>query len=228
MAARKDGRLAAKQNKAGMACYENWELDKAIAAFQAAILADPDSPEFPLNLARAYARSGDFGKALQALGAYLHNETKDEVATRYEQLFSSSLDEVEQALTDAMPQLDMSLPQIGKALQMWLEYRIVIGRRPLRIPQPQLWAAAITYAIVKINLLPLKRADIATRYGVKEPSLHKKYRELVATLDLIAADYRYFIGEENPLDQVVTAGETEQARNLLAELDRRFRNGNKK
>ncbi len=228
MAARKDGRLAAKQNKAGIACYKNWELEKAIAAFQAAILADPDSPEFPLNLARAYARSGDFGKALQALGAYLHNETKDEIAARYEQLFSSSLDEVERILTDALPKMTLSLPQIGKALQMWLEYRIVIGRRPLHIPQPGLWAAAITYAIVKTNMLTLERAEVAAIYGVKEQSLQNKYQELVNTLDLIAADYRYFVGEDNPLDQVVVAGETEQARDLFAELERRFKNGNKR
>ena len=228
MAARKDDRLAAKQNEAGIAFYENWELEKAIAAFQAAILGDPDSPEFPLNMARAYARSGDFGKALQALGAYLHNETKDEIATRYEQLFSSSLDEVERVLTDTMPQMALSLPQIGKALQMWLEYRIVVGRRPLRLRQPSLWAAAITYAIVKTNMLTLGRAEVAALYGVKEQALQNKYQKLVDSLDLIAADYRYFVGEENPLDKVVSAGETEQARDLFAELERRFENGNKR
>ena len=225
MTARKNGRLAAKQNESGLAFYEAWELEKAIVAFQAAATADPDNPEYPLNLARTYARSGDFGQAMKALGEYLHNETKDEIAARYEQLFSSALDGVEQSLTETMPEMELSLPQIGKALQMWLEYRIVVGRRPLRLPKPELWAAAITYAIIKINILDLSRDSVAAQYAVQERALQDKYKELVRTLDLMPADYRYFLGEENPLDDVIAAGETPEARKLLSKLERHFKNG---
>ncbi len=224
MTGKQDGRFAAKQNKIGLEFYKSWEMDKAIAGFQSAIAAAPQNPEYHLNLARAYARSGDFGKAMQALGSYLHNETKEDVAARYEQLFSSALDGVEQALTETMPKMKMSLPQIGKALQMWLEYRIVVGRRPLRIPKPEPWAAAITYTIVKINLLELSRGRVADQFGVREQALVEKYKELVQTLDLMPADYRYFLGEENPLDDVVAAGETSKASQLLAKLERRFKN----
>ena len=224
MTGRKDGRLAAKENKAGLKFYEAWELDKAAAAFQAATAADPANPEYHLNLARVYARSGDFDLAMRALGDYLHNETKDEVAARYERLFSSALDEVERLLTEKMPQMALPLPQIGKALQMWLEYRIVAGRRPLRIPQPETWAAAVTYAVCKINLLETERANIAETYGVKERALQKKYKELVNALDLMAGDYRYYLGEVNPLDDVIAAEEPAQADALLTELERQFKN----
>lgn len=224
MSKRKNGRLTAKQhNESGLTFYETWEMEKAIAAFQAAATADPDNPEYPLNLARSYARSGDFGEAMNALGNYLHNETKDEIATRYEQLFSSALDGVEQALTDTMSEMEMSLPKIGKALQMWLEYRIVVGRRPLPIPEPKLWAAAITYAIVKINMLGFSQENIAVQYDIQEKEIQGKYMDLVETLDLMPADYRYFLGEENPLDAVVAAGETSKASQLLAKLERRFK-----
>ena len=47
----------------------------------------------------------------------------------------------------------MNLPVqlIGKAIQMWLEYRLTFVRRPLRLPKPELWAGALTYAVCKIN-----------------------------------------------------------------------------
>jgi hypothetical protein len=140
-------------------------------------------------------------------------------------MFSSALDEVEQALTEGMPTLEMELPQIGKALQLWLEYRIVAGRKPLRIPQPKTWAAAITFAIIKVNFLDISRTNVASAYDVKETTLKNKYQELVKILDLMPGDFRYYLGEENPLDRVLDAGESPEAAAILAELERRFKNG---
>lgn len=225
MTTRKNSHQAVEQNKAGLNFYETWELQQAVSAFQAAAEADPDNPEYHLNLARTYARQGDFGQAMQALGNYLHNETQDEIAARYEQMFSSALDDVERALTEVMPSLNMTLPQIGKALQMWLEYRIVAGRKLLRIPKPETWAAAITFAIIKVNFLETNQADVAAAYAVKETALKKKYKELVEILDLMPGDFRYYLGEENPLDRVLDAGESPEAAAILAELERRFKNG---
>jgi hypothetical protein len=37
--------------------------------------------------------------------------------------------------------------------------------------------------------------------------MKKKCNVLIETLDLITADYRYFIGEENPLDEVFEAAQ---------------------
>ncbi|MCB9419294.1 MAG: tetratricopeptide repeat protein [Ardenticatenaceae bacterium] len=226
MTSRKNSQQAAKNNQAGLDFYETWELQQAVAAFLSAVEAEPDNPEYHLNLARTYARQGDFGQAMQALGNYLHNETQDEVASRYEQMFSSALDEVEQAVTEVMPKLDMTLPQVGKALQMWLEYRIVAGRKPLRIPKPKTWAAALTFGIIKVNFLDTSRADVAAAYEVTEAALNKKYKELVEVLDLMPGDFRYYLGEENPLDRVLAAGESPEAAAILAELERRFTNGN--
>lgn len=226
MTTQKNSRQAAQQNKVGLEFYETWELQQAVTAFQAAAEAEPENPEYHLNLARTYARQGDFGQAMQALGGYLHNEPQDEVADRYEQMFSSALDRVEQALTEMMPALEMTLPQVGKALQMWLEYRIVAGRKPLRILKPEAWAAAITFAIIKVNFLETSRADVAAAYAVTETALKKKYQELVDLLDLMPGDFRYYLGDENPLDRVLAAGESPEAAAILAELERRFKNGN--
>ena len=198
---------ALEQNEIGLKNYAEWQIDEAVEAFKKAATADPQNPEYHLNLARAYARGGNYPEAMRSLGDYLHNETDDNVASRYERLFSSALDEVETLLIEGMPKLDLPIQQTGKAIQMWLEYRITVGRRPLRIPKPELWAAAVTYAICKVNAAKKSREEVAAVFGVTEKSLQEKYRDLLQTLDLMPADYRYFAGEENPLDKLVEAAQ---------------------
>ncbi len=207
---------AASQNEAGLHYYGQWEMERAVEAFRAAIGQEPDNPEFHLNLARAYARSGDYQEAMRSLGEYLRTETDEDVATRYERIFSSALDEVEEILIEKMRELEMPIQQVGKAIQMWLEYRITLGRKPLQAPEPEVWAAALTYAVAKINLLEVEREQILAAYGVTQQGLKDKYRELVTTLDLMPGDYRYFTGEENPLDKLVEAAQ------LLDEIYGRF------
>jgi hypothetical protein len=153
---------------------------------------------------------------MEAMGGYLQTETNSDVAARFERLFSAALDDVEVALIEGMKKLEMPIEQIGKGMQMWLEYRITVGRRPLRTPKPELWAAAIAYAVAKINFIKISRADAAAAFGVTPPALKTKYDDIVHTLDLMPADYRYFTGEVNPLDKLVEAAQ------LLEELDRQF------
>ena len=207
---------AASKNEVGLKHFGHWEMEKAVEAFQGATADDPDNPEYHLNLARAYARSGNYHEAMRSLGEYLRTETDENVAARYERLFSSALDEVEKTLIETMRELEMPIQQIGKGIQMWLEYRITLGRKPLKVQKPELWAAGLTYAVAKINLMEVSREQIAEAYEVGDRGLREKYRELVATLDLMPADYRYFTGDENPLDKLVEAAQ------LLEEIYGRF------
>jgi len=204
------------KNQQGLQSYQNWEIDQAIVAFQEAIAADHDNPEYHLNLACAYARSSDYHQAITVLGDYLRTETDEAIAARYERMFSSALDEVETQMIEGMKQLGMTVQQVGKAIHMWLEYRITYGRRPLNISQPGLWAAALTYAVVKVNLLDIKRANIAQVFEVSEGEVKQAYSNIVQTLDLMPGDFRYFSGENNPLDTLV------EAARVLEELDSKF------
>lgn len=207
---------AVEFNENGLQYFGQWELEKAIESFRDATNGDPENPEYHLNLARAYARSGNYQEAMRSLGEYLRTETDEDVAARYERLFSSALDSVEEILIEKMRELEMPLPQIGKGIQMWLEYRITLGRKPLHIQQPELWAAGLAYAVVKINLVEMSPGQIAGTFDVSERALREIYLELVSTLDLMPADYRYFTGEENPLDKLVEAAQ------LLEEIYGRF------
>ncbi len=208
---------AIELNRDGEAYFRAWEIENAIDSFEKAIKNDSQNPEYRLNLTRAYTRSGDYDKAMEALGGYLQVETNPELIARFEKLFSSGLDEVEQKLIEGMKKLGLPIQQIGKAIQMWLEYRITVGRKPLRIPKPELWAAGLTYAIIKINFVEMTRAEVSATFNVSPRALKEKYDELVDRLDLMPADYRYFTGDENPLDKLVEAAE------LLQGLERRFR-----
>lgn len=210
-------RYGASQNETGLKYYAAWEIDKAIEAFKEALVADPNNAEYHLNMARAYARANNYHQAIRSLGDYLRTEKDEHLASRYERLFSSALDEIETQLIEKMRQLNMPIQQIGKAIQMWLEYRITLGRKPLRTPKPELWAAALTYAISKINFSETRLAKIAEIYNVPERSVKEKYNELVATLDLMPADFRYFTGDKNPLDKLVEAAQ------MLDDLYGRFK-----
>lgn len=200
-------RQATAHNDNGLALYAQWQIEDAIAAFQAAIAIDVENPEYHLNLARAFARGTRFDEAMASLGEYLRTETDENLVSRYERLFSSALDDVETALIAGMRKLKIPLEQIGKAIQMWLEYRITIGRRPLRTPRPELWAAGLTNAVCRVNFAPVKLPKIAQVFGIGERAVKEKYEELVETLDIMPADYRYFTGEENPLDKLVEAAQ---------------------
>lgn len=216
MATKKNKQKANKWNESGLEHFQSWELAEAVTDFQKAVEAAPDNPDFHLNLTKAYARSGDYDKAMQALGSYLQSEPDSHIAERYERLFSSAMDDVEQILIEGMKKLGLPIQQTGKAIQMWLEYRISIGRRPFRISKPALWAAGLSLAIIRINFLPISRQEVAAAFQVNPRSVKEKFKELVTTLDLMPADYRYFTGEDNPLDKLVEAAE------LLEKLDKDF------
>ena len=207
---------AVEQNKAGLAFYETWNMDKAVSAFQNAVKADQANPDYRLNLARAYARGGNYHQAVQTIGEYLQYETNAAITARFESLFSLALDPVEQLMIQTMREMGLSIQQIGKGIQMWVEYRIAVGRKVLRVPKPKLWAAAITFAILKINLIDITQEEVTKAYDVRKRPLRDKYKALLQTLDLMPADYRYFTEDENPLDKLVEAAQ------ILEELDRKF------
>lgn len=211
-------RRKAKEYEAqGLQAYKEWDMERAIRCLETAARLVPEEPDFHLHLARALARSGAFDRALKALGEFMRLEPDSPVTERFELLFATGLDEVERLLTDKMTKAGISLEEIGAAIQMWLEYRIAVGREPLILRKPAIWAAALDYTVRKVNLRPVKREKVAALYGVSDAALQERHSELVSTLDVMPCDYRYFTGKENPLDKLVEAAE------LLEQLEARFR-----
>jgi tetratricopeptide (TPR) repeat protein len=209
-------RKAQEHEEQGLIAYEEWSIDEAIKHFETASRLLPEDPDALLHLARALARSGDFDRALKALAEFMRLEPDSPLAERFQQLFASGMDDVESMLTDTMTEAGTPIELIGASIQMWLEYRIALGRESLIMRKPQTWAAALDYTIQKINLRPVKRQDIATLYGISDSAVRDRHVDIVNALDVMPCDYRYFVGKENPLDKLVEAAE------LLEQLEARF------
>jgi tetratricopeptide (TPR) repeat protein len=208
---------ARKANALGLQQYERWEIEDAIESLNEAIQLSPEEPQYHLNLARALARYGDFDAAKRALGSYIRYEPDKDLAERFERLFGEGMDQVETLLTQQMARKGLPLEVVGAAVQMWLEYRVCLGRRPLIIRKPETWASALDYTIRKVNFAELSQREIADMYDVSSTTVRAYHNDLVQTLDIMPCDYRYFRGDENPLDKLVEAAA------MLEELEERFR-----
>lgn len=209
-------RKAKEYAQEGLEAYEEWNIDHAIECFTKASELTPEDPDRLLDLARALARGGDFDRALKALAEFIRLEPDSSLAERFEQLFASGMDEVETILTDKMSAAGNPLELIGAAIQMWLEYRIALGRDNLIMRKPETWAAALDYTIRKVNLRSVTRQDIANFYSISDSAVRDRHQDLVSTLDVMPCDYRYFVGKANPLDKLVEAAE------LLEQLEAHF------
>jgi tetratricopeptide (TPR) repeat protein len=217
MAPTSDKRRAAQLNEEGLLRYRRWEVEEAVRTFSEASELEPDQPDYHLNLARALARFGDYEGTLRALGDFLRTESDPVLTERFERLFGNAMDEVETLLTGVMTQHDLPLDVIGAAIQMWMEYRIAIGRRPLDASNSAPWAAALDLTVRKVNFRDAPLREIAEWYGAPSSTVRKCHMDLVKTLDVMPCDYRYFRGDQNPLDKLVEAAA------MLEELEERFR-----
>ncbi len=204
-------------NRTGLDHYERWEMDSAITLFQEATRLDGTEAEYHLNLARAQVRVGDYELMLQALGKYIRTEADKTLAGRFEALFSNALDPIENLLTTVMPQHDVRLEVIGAAIQMWVEYRVTVGRRHLDLGHPGTWAAALDYTVRKVNFKEVPLEELVLWYEASETAVRQAHTDLIQTLDIMPCDYRYYRDEENPLDKLV------EAAMMLEDLEKRFR-----
>ncbi len=204
-------------NEKGLKQYHRWEIEEAIASFEKAVSLVPTNPDYRLNLARALARFGNYERALKALAEFIRYESDVRLVDRYRMLFVNAMDEVETLITEKMTAQGIPLDEIGAAIQMWLEYRIALGRRPLSIRKPQAWAAALDYTVRKVNFRDVSLKDLSDLYGIGDSVIRSHHKDLVETLDIMPCDYRYFRGKDNPLDKLVEAAA------MLEELEKRFR-----
>lgn len=88
-------------------------------------------------------REWDVDQGLRVLAEFIRLEPDSHTTERFEQLFASGMDQVEEVVTDQMTRARMPVEEIGAALQMWLEYRIALGRDRLIIRKAETWAAAL-------------------------------------------------------------------------------------
>ncbi len=199
-----------------MEAYNRWEVDEAVSYLEGALKIFPNNAPYHMSLAQILSRAGDFDRALRSLANYLRLMPDSEVAERIQQLFASGMDPIEEHLTEKMSASKMPIDMIGAAIQMWMEFRIALGEDPMAMPKPEAWSAALDYTVRKVNLHDAPLNQLASQYSVSAETVRKHNKTLVKRLDIMPCDYRYFTGDENPLDKLVEAAE------LLEKLESRF------
>ena len=209
-------RKAAQLDEEGLLHYRHWELEEAIAAFQRAAEFEPDQADHHLNLARALVRYGDYEGTHKALGNFIRLESDADIVECFERLFGSAMDAVESLLIKVTTQHDLSLEMIGASIQMWIEYRIAVGRHRLDVSNAASWAAAVDLTVRKVNFREIPLKQVAEWYGASPPAVRQHHMDLVSTLDIMPCDYRYFKQAQTPLDKLV------EAASMLEDLEEHF------
>jgi hypothetical protein len=209
---------AAQLCKEGLTHYRNWDVERAVEIFKAASVLDSTNADAFLYLAQAYMRLGDYKAMRSALGRFIHLETDETLIDRFEIFFGSQMDQVETLLTQVMTRQEIPLEVVGAAIHMWLEFRLAMGRKSINMAglKPQVWAGALDYTIRKINFVEVNFEKIAEWYDVSPEAINHHHQILIEVLDIMPCDYRYFRGQENPLDRLI------EAAMILEELEERF------
>lgn len=96
---------------------------------------------------------------------------------------------VERAIERGMREAGFSAGQVERARAMWADFA---DGRSIRIIKPEVYAAAVEYAIALVHgLHGVTKASIARRYGIGRGTLANRYTEIQEALSLEPGDPRY-------------------------------------
>ncbi len=98
-------------------------------------------------------------------------------------------EQVLRLLQDRMPAAGFSAIHIERAQALWSDF---CGGRRVRVTKPAVYAAAVEYAIAKLECVAhVTQAELARRYGVAPRSISTRYDEIRSALALVPGDPRY-------------------------------------
>ena len=97
--------------------------------------------------------------------------------------------EVERVIERGMREAGFSAGQVERARALWADFA---DGRHIRIIKPEVYAAAVEYAIALVHGVEgVTKASIARRYGIGRGTLANRYTEIQEALDLEPGDPRY-------------------------------------
>lgn len=98
-------------------------------------------------------------------------------------------EQVARLLAKRMPQAGFTDEHVQRALVLWADF---CSDRELRVLKAATYAAAIEYAIARVDRVPgMTQTIVASRYGVAPGSISNRYGEIRAALELVPGDPRY-------------------------------------
>jgi Flp pilus assembly protein TadD len=124
-----------------------------------------------------------------AKGAGRASGAADRSAPRANGLRAEGTTDVLRALERGMREAGFSAGQVERARALWADFR---DGRSVRIIKPEVYAAAVEYAIALVHgLHGVTQASIAKRYGIGGSTLRNRYAEIREALSLQPGDPRY-------------------------------------
>ena len=186
------------------------DAGRALPALRAAHEMEPAHDEITASLAHCLARAGELDEALELaqraeeqapdnadharLVKWIERGAPDEIDTGRGP--REGLPEegpktraVRETFEREMRAAGFSAQQVERAKDLWRDFR---NRREVRVGKPEVFAAAVEYAIALIHSRRgATQAKIARRYGIAATSLSSRYGEIRDTLALRPGDPRY-------------------------------------
>jgi tetratricopeptide (TPR) repeat protein len=170
-------------------------LEDAERLAREALARAPDNGEHRALL--AWIEEGAPGKApaaaTQRPRVSAPGNTPGNSSERPESTSTAGTDGVTRLLCTHMMEAGFGPEHVRRALALWADFQSSESRPAIRTARPSAYAAAVEYAIARIEGARVTRAALAERYGVSRSVISTRYLELREALTLVPGDPRYFV-----------------------------------
>jgi Flp pilus assembly protein TadD, contains TPR repeats len=165
------------------------QFDRARKALSQGISAVPDSP-FLLRAKAVVERTRRDYRRIK--------EEEKKTKLRIVKVKDPEFHKVRKSLLMGMSLSRYSKAQKTSAEKIWYDfYRL----RKLRVKRPEVWAAALEYTIIRLDLIEGRtQRGVARKYSVSESVLSSRFNDICRTLNIKVLDRRYTTGEDSLLD----------------------------
>ncbi|HSE82963.1 MAG TPA: tetratricopeptide repeat protein [Thermodesulfobacteriota bacterium] len=127
-----------------------------------------------------------------------NKEQERKIRLRITKMNDPHFQKVRKTLLRSMTQSKYNEALKISAQKVWYDFYKL---RKLKIKRHVVWAAALEYTIVRLNLVEGKtQKEISNRYGVSESVISYRFNDICRTLNIRVLDKRYATGEDSLFD----------------------------
>ena len=164
------------------------ELDEARILAEASVRSAPENLDHRALLEWVEHGAPTGGSSERRAGPEARARVRGSAAVRNRE---RAADPVIGLLAERMPGAGFSNEQVRRAQALWSDFS---HRRGPRAARPEVYAAAIEYAMAMVHASQgITRAAVGRRYGVTPGSISNRYGEIRSVLGLLPGDPRYCV-----------------------------------
>ena len=164
------------------------ELDEARALAETAVRSAPENVDHQALLDWVQHGAPTGAATERRAGPEARAKVRGSAAARSREL---ATDPVITLLAEHMPNAGFTQEQVRRAQALWSDFS---HRRGVRAARPEVYAAAIEYAMAMVHASEgITRAAVGRRYGVTPSSISNRYGEIRSVLGLLPGDPRYCV-----------------------------------